>query len=348
MSGLETGGAAPSGREGRRVRERWVIVLAGGAGRRLRMLTADAFGRTVPKQYCALRGERSLLQMALARAERKAPRERQLVVVDRAHEPWWSRELAEFPPENVVVQPADRGTAVGLFLPLATIHCRDPRAEVVVLPSDHYFGREDVLAEGLECASAEIARQPGRPLLLGVETGKPDPELGWIELGAAAGADKARAVASFHEKPSPVVARQLVERGALANCLILVARVEDLLSLFERHSPLPEHFRALFEQGQLPRDELDSLYEALRPLDLSADLLQTAADDLLALPLGRCGWADLGTVNGVRDCLVRQRPPMLASVTGCRAPVDLSAPREPKFTCSERLREELRNFVELL
>jgi len=47
----------------------WAIILAGGDGTRLRSLTTDETGVSVPKQFCSLRGDRSLLHEALARAD---------------------------------------------------------------------------------------------------------------------------------------------------------------------------------------------------------------------------------------------------------------------------------------
>src|SRR5574341_1084165 len=91
----------------------WAIVLAAGDGTRLRELTGD-----VPKQFCRLAGERSLLALALARAGRVAARERTLVVVAERHRRWWAGELAGHPAENVLVQPENRGTAAGILLPL--------------------------------------------------------------------------------------------------------------------------------------------------------------------------------------------------------------------------------------
>ena len=51
----------------------WAIVLAGGEGSRLHGLTMTALGVAVPKQFCSLRGGRSLLSEALKRAEAVAP-----------------------------------------------------------------------------------------------------------------------------------------------------------------------------------------------------------------------------------------------------------------------------------
>src|SRR6185369_7538261 len=92
----------------------WAIVLAGGAGTRLHSLARDRQGRPVPKQYCSLRGGRSLLGDALARAERLVPRSRVLAVVAAEHSQFWAVELAHLPVHNVIVQPQNRGTAPGI------------------------------------------------------------------------------------------------------------------------------------------------------------------------------------------------------------------------------------------
>src|SRR6058998_1977376 len=67
-------------------RERpWALVLAGGDGRRLEGLTRKIAGAPIPKQYCRIAGDRSLLEETLARIFPLVPRERTLVVVNRSH-----------------------------------------------------------------------------------------------------------------------------------------------------------------------------------------------------------------------------------------------------------------------
>jgi hypothetical protein len=46
----------------------WAIVLAAGEGSRLRRLTTDGSGASIPKQFCSLRNGPSLLHEALRRA----------------------------------------------------------------------------------------------------------------------------------------------------------------------------------------------------------------------------------------------------------------------------------------
>src|SRR5262245_21480212 len=83
----------------------WVVILAAGDGQRLAAITTGPDGRAVPKQFCSLDGERSLLRATLQRAARLAPPERTLVVVAAAHEAWWLRELHDLPAGNILAQP---------------------------------------------------------------------------------------------------------------------------------------------------------------------------------------------------------------------------------------------------
>src|SRR5262245_33382827 len=126
------------------VNQNWAIVLAAGEGTRLRELTTRE-GVPTPKQFCSLRGGRSLLGDALARATRVVPRKRVIVIVAEEHRPYWSTDLRGLPAENVIVQPRNRGTAPGILLPLLTVLERDPGARVAILPSDHFVEREPVL-----------------------------------------------------------------------------------------------------------------------------------------------------------------------------------------------------------
>ncbi len=89
----------------------WGLVLAGGDGTRLQSLTRLIAGSPIPKQYCRLVGERSLLEETLARVRNLLPPARTLAVVNRDHLPLASAQLATLPTRNVVVQPRNRDTA---------------------------------------------------------------------------------------------------------------------------------------------------------------------------------------------------------------------------------------------
>ncbi|HET6471036.1 MAG TPA: NTP transferase domain-containing protein, partial [Pseudomonadales bacterium] len=138
----------------------WAVVLAAGEGSRLHDLTTTSIGVAVPKQFCSLHGGPSLLQDALRRAQSVAPPERVCAIVASQHRPWW-RDLTQVMPErNVIVQPHNRGTGIGILLPLLHVMARDPEARVVLLPSDHHVCDEGVLARALRSAVLELETRP--------------------------------------------------------------------------------------------------------------------------------------------------------------------------------------------
>ncbi len=211
----------------------WALVLAAGDGRRLHSLTTDAQGIAVPKQYCSLRGGPSLLEQALQRARSIAAPERVCMVVAAQHRRWWSSALADMPEENVIVQPENRGTAIGILLPLLRILERDPQARIVLLPSDHHLRDEHIMAQSLLQAEQHIRVRNDSLLLLGIEPEEADPGLGYIMPGLSAG-PRTYQVAYFVEKPEASVAQDLISKGALWNAFIIVA-VGDFLIGRRRH-----------------------------------------------------------------------------------------------------------------
>src|SRR6266850_1943868 len=72
----------------------WSVILAGGDGVRLRALTRGLTGDDRPKQFCALVGPDALLTETRRRAALVAPAHRTLVVVNRAHERFYTPLLA--------------------------------------------------------------------------------------------------------------------------------------------------------------------------------------------------------------------------------------------------------------
>lgn len=103
----------------------WAIVLAGGDGTRLKSLTDDGAGNPVPKQFCSLDGVKPLAEATIARAVGIIDRARITTIVSAPHARHWDTALRGVAPENIIVQPCNRGTAVGLLLPALEIYARD-------------------------------------------------------------------------------------------------------------------------------------------------------------------------------------------------------------------------------
>jgi mannose-1-phosphate guanylyltransferase len=297
----------------------WALILAAGEGSRLRSLTTRN-GVAIPKQFCSLDGGASLLQEALHRAEAVAPRTRIATIVAQQHRRWWDGPLWTLPARNVVVQPRNRGTAIGILLPLLHLERRDPEARVALLPSDHFVRDEDVLARSLRAAMHALAQRRDGITLLGIEPDEADPELGYV-LPGRADAQGVLTVERFVEKPDTAFARDLIDRGAVWNSFIVAARLASLVALFERRCP---EIVALM-RGAVARDlasggedAVTLLYERLTELDFSRHVLQGQEPYLRLLPVPSCGWSDLGTPRRVAEALRRsaqsRRPAPVPSV----------------------------------
>jgi mannose-1-phosphate guanylyltransferase len=264
----------------------------------------------VPKQFCSLGHGESLLRSALRRVAAIAPPARTLVEVTQEHEMWWRELRAVLPDENLIVEPEQRGTGVGILRALLEILARDREAVLVILPSDHYFSDEAALSAGLRKATAQAREDPRHILLLGIEPDEPDPELGYIVPASGAERDP-RGVRCFVEKPSARRARTLIRQGALWNSFIIVATGRALLHLFERRCPvIVSRLQKALETSARDADRSDpvsKLYDQLPSIDFSRDILTKNVDLLRVVTLAACGWSDLGTQSRLHRTLRRHR-----------------------------------------
>ena len=159
-------------------RRSWSVVLAGGEGERTRPFIERWLGRHRPKQYCTFVGTRSLLQHTIDRADRISRPDRRVTVVARGHRQDAQSQLGGR--GRVVFQPANRGTAPGVFLPLTFVRAADPDATVVIYPSDHFVWPESRFVRAIARAISESEACPERPILLGVTPDRPETDYGWI------------------------------------------------------------------------------------------------------------------------------------------------------------------------
>lgn len=285
----------------------WALVLAAGEGSRLRALTTHG-GVAVPKQFCSLRGGPSLLHEAILRAETVVPRERVCVVVAEQHRRWWERSLQALPARNVVVQPENRGTAIGLLLPLLHIVQRDRDARVLILPSDHHVREESVLSRALRQTAARVAEDTSNLYLLGISPDEADPELGYIVPGHRDRRGALR-VSEFIEKPPMTLARAMIDQGAFWNSFILAGAARTFVDVFERRYPelLMEMRAAVHRYASTPGEGIAAadLYSRLPELDFSRHVLEGNESNLRVQPVPACGWSDLGTPRRVSEALRR-------------------------------------------
>ncbi len=306
----------------------WALVLAAGEGSRLKSLTTAPSGTAVPKQFCSLFDGPPLLHEALRRAHTLTDESHTCVVVAEQHRRWWQDALTALPTDNVIVQPRNCGTAVGILLPLLQIIARDPQANLVLLPSDHLVQQESVLASSLAAALEQLRWRTQETLLMGIEPEEADPELGYIVPGEGDGRG-AMTVTRFVEKPSLAQTRELIRAGGLWNAFIVVASAQALLELFRaRVAPVVVAMQCALaaERTQPGKGRLAALYEALPSLDFSRDIVAGQEQAFRVLTVPTCGWSDLGTPRRVEEALRKgARPGAAIRVRASTAFLSLAA-----------------------
>src|SRR5262245_16536405 len=98
----------------------WTVALAGGEGARLSEYVQRRFGRRIPKQYCCLLGNRSMLEHTLERLNRITPPSRTLTVIGSDHLGFAHPQLAGRS-DHVFRQPSARDIGLALYVALAMI-----------------------------------------------------------------------------------------------------------------------------------------------------------------------------------------------------------------------------------
>lgn len=267
----------------------WVVVLAGGDGRRLEEVVARHHGRPRPAPFCDFGTGRTLLSRTLDRAERLTVAARTVVVTNRAHRDEVEAAAALHPRVEWLEEPRNRGTTPAIALAVLWILERDPTARVVVLPSDHDVADADAFVARVDEAVASLDDDPHPALVLGASPEGPVADDGWI-VPVDWNGERWPRVLDFCERPSPARVASLRQRGACLNTFVLVAEAWTLALLVRRH--VPAWFRALAGRDAI---RMETAYHTLPASGFSEDVLAQAQDDLRLVPLGPVGWSDIGT-----------------------------------------------------
>ena len=111
-----------------------LVIMAGGVGSRFwPMSTSD-----MPKQFIDVLGcGRTLLQLTVDRFEGICPAENIWVVTSARYADMVKEQLPEIAPDHILQEPCRRNTAPCIAYVSWKIKSRNPKANVVVTPSDH-------------------------------------------------------------------------------------------------------------------------------------------------------------------------------------------------------------------
>jgi mannose-1-phosphate guanylyltransferase/mannose-6-phosphate isomerase len=275
------------------------VILCGGSGTRLWPLSRS----DRPKQFITLTGNHTLLEGTLMRAAKIAGAKDPICVTAVAQAAAVRSSLERLGMRGqILLEPCARGTAPAIGAAALLAMRTDPEAIIVALPADHII--EDDTAFAASIGQAGAAASGSHIAVLGVTPRHAADGFGYILTGAnLEGVPHVAWVTQFIEKPSGEAALGLIERGALWNAGIVVARASILIEAIGRHAP---DVLAAVEQSLKLKDITGNevaleagAFAAAPSISFDTAVLEKSSAVVVA-PLAAI-WRDVGTWDAVTE-----------------------------------------------
>ncbi len=296
-----------------------IVIMAGGIGSRFwPMSTVDC-----PKQFIDVLGcGKSLLQLTVERFAGICPPENVWVLTSEKYAALVEEQLPHLPKNNILKEPCRRNTAPCIAYAAWKIKKRDPNANMVVTPSDHYVMDVNEFRRVVN-SSLNFVKDSDAILTLGIKPTRPDTGYGYIEavLDSASLANKeVFRVDSFKEKPSLDIAKAYIEKKNFYwNSGIFIWNVSTIVNAFRIYqSPIASVFESLMPYFDTSQEQelVNERFPECRNISVDYAIMERA-DEIFVFP-SNFGWSDLGTWVSLYDNVPKDLNKNAALSTGVR------------------------------
>ena len=180
------------------------------------------FGRRIPKQYCCLLGNRSMLEHTLERMNKLTPAVAHAHGDRHATTPTSRTRSSPVRRDHVFRQPSSRDTGLALYVALAMIKRWTPNAIVTITPTDHYVAPSAQYVEQVRAARGVAARMRDMVVILGAQADRARSRARLPLARRAADRDPPGAPAGRlrREAVGRARAKELAAKGALWNTMV--------------------------------------------------------------------------------------------------------------------------------
>ena len=279
-----------------------LVIMAGGVGSRFwPMSTAER-----PKQFIDVLGTgKTLLQLTVERFGRLIEPEKIWVVTNRAYLDIVHEQLPDMPVGNILCEPCRRNTAPCIAYVSWRIKAHDPKANIVVTPSDHVvmdtpeFQR--VIADALDFTADSDAI-----VTLGMKPTRPETGFGYIQADLSVSSLRNKAifrVDSFREKPDLETATQYIKKNNYYwNAGIFVWNVNTIVNAFRIYQPkMSKIFESMNAVYGTPREReaVDEKFPQCENISVDYAIMEKA-EEIFVYPAD-FGWSDLGTWGSLQN-----------------------------------------------
>ena len=270
--------------------------MAGGIGSRFWPMSTQE----CPKQFIDVMGcGRTLIQLTVDRFEGLCPKENVWVVTSEKYAQTVREQLPEIPEENILKEPCRRNTAPCIAYVCWKIKAHNPKANVVVTPSDHVVMNVKEFQRVIGSA-LDYTQNSDAILTLGMKPTRPETGYGYIEAdlsSASASNSEIFRVDSFKEKPDVDTAKRYIRHNNYFwNAGIFIWNVSTIINAFRIYQPeIAKIFTELMPYYYTPQeqDEINRRFPECPNISVDYAILENS-DEIYVFPAD-FGWSDLGT-----------------------------------------------------
>lgn len=270
--------------------------MAGGIGSRFWPMSTEER----PKQFIDVLGVgHTLIQMTLDRFRGVCPMENVWVVTNERYADLVHEQLPDVPVDHILQEPCRRNTAPCIAYVSWRIKMTDPKANVVVSPSDHIVTNVDEFRRVIT-SCLKFAGETDAVLTLGMKPTRPETGYGYIQADLTSNSPRNREiyrVDQFKEKPDLETAKHYIsEHNFFWNAGIFVWSVETIVNALRVYAP---RINNIFERmqnvmGTLQEQEMiNKVYPDCDNISIDYAVMENA-EEIFVFPAD-FGWSDLGT-----------------------------------------------------
>lgn len=277
-------------------RNNHLVIMAGGVGSRFwPMSTVEK-----PKQFIDVLGVgKSLLQLTVERFGNICKAENVWVVTNKAYVNLVKEQLPELPDGNILCEPCRRNTAPCIAYVSWKIKSKDPKANIVVTPSDHIVTNTEEFRRVIK-SCLDFTMDSDAIVTLGMKPTRPETGYGYIQADLTSSSLRNKEifrVYSFREKPDFDTAKQYISKNNYFwNAGIFIWNVSTIVNAFRVYQPA---ISKVFE-GMLPiygtdKEQLmiDEKFPECKSISVDYAIMEKA-EEIFVCPAD-FGWSDLGT-----------------------------------------------------
>ena len=275
--------------------------MAGGIGSRFWPMSRNAR----PKQFLDILGTgKTLIQQTYDRFLKICPKENIIIVTNADYIKLVQEQLPDLKPDQILAEPVRRNTAPCIAYAAYKILKRNPKANMVVAPSDHVITKEDAFVESINLC-LDFTGDKDCLVTLGIKPSRPDTGYGYIQFidDKIEKPNKISKVKTFTEKPNLDMAKFFLQSGEfLWNAGIFVWNVESILKAIKEN--LPE-MDAIFSEGVSLYDTKEEeefvkkAYEQCTNISIDFGVMEKARN--VYVMSSDFGWSDLGTYGSLYE-----------------------------------------------